>query len=137
MAETITPEKHFSISLYLLLICKFHVWKMVSENQRHEFEFFHQIWAKPEDTLILECFPIHSNFANFGFKSWQLNAILNWIVNTGEKWFSWHNFWIERRKTWKVHTNAFDLPQLRPTIKWWNSCVCWRLRKIVARTFKH
>ena len=36
----------------------------------------------------------------------------------------------------KIHTNAFDFRQLWPTVKYWKSCVSWRLRKIVARTFQ-
>ena len=68
-----------------MLICKLHLWKMVSENKRHEFGFFHQIWAKLDDTLILEFFARQPNLANFGSKWWQLNKVLNWSVNIGHK----------------------------------------------------
>ena len=37
----------------------------------------------------------------------------------------------------KIHTNAFDFRQLRPIVKYWKSCVSWKLRRIVARTFEH
>ena len=58
---------------------------MISENQRHEFGFFHQIWAKSEDTLILELFARHPNLANFSYKWWHINTIFNWSINTGHK----------------------------------------------------
>ena len=50
-----------------------------------------------------------------------------------------HSIIFEKKdeKLEKIHTNAFDLRQLRPTVKYWKSCVYWSFRRMVARTFEH